>query len=44
MAAAQQYYEELKAPCVKGGEAWKERLETGDIQKGQTKSLGVLFS
>jgi len=27
LAGAQQYYEELKAPCVKGGAAWKEREE-----------------
>lgn len=27
LAAALQYYEELKPPCVKGGEAWKEREE-----------------
>eukprot|EP00435_Cladocopium_sp_Y103_P060378 s18_g22.t1 len=34
LAAALQYYEELKPPCVKGGEAWKD---TGSLEREEQR-------
>lgn len=44
LAAALQYYEELKPPCVKGGEAWKEREEQRQEELASLKKAMDIMS